>query len=294
MTDITGEPPLPRENELGTFLRIRREAITPAEAGLPAGPRRRTPGLRRSELAALAGISVEYLVRLEQGRDRNPSAQVLGALADALRLQIPERGHLREIVATMGGGDALCPSSVPPPSRTVRPTVQMVLDRLEPTPAVLLNRVNEIVAVTGGFRQLAEPLGILDGDPPNLLRYVFTDPRAADAFPDWTAVTDRLLADFSVWLVRNDPYIGRLTAELTVLAGSRFTQRQQAVSGPAKRTGVERWHHPEAGELRLAYETLELSQSDDQRLVVQLPADEHTAAALDRLAGRRPGGLRAI
>lgn len=282
------------ENELGTFLRTQREAITPAEVGLPTGSRRRTPGLRRSELAALAGISVEYLVRLEQGRDRNPSPQVLGALADALRLQMPERAHLQAIVKTVGGGSTLCPATAPPPGRTVRPTVQMLLDSLEPTPAVLLNRLNEIVAFTSGFQSVAEPLGILDGEQPNLLSYVFTDPRSEQAFPDWAAVADRLLADLSIWMVRNDPHINHLVGELTVLAGGRFSTRQQAVSGPAKRTGVERWHHPEVGELRLAYEILELPNSDDQRLMVQLPADQHTAAALDRLAGRRPGGLRAI
>ncbi|MBI0384744.1 helix-turn-helix transcriptional regulator, partial [Streptomyces albiflaviniger] len=85
------------DNELGLFLRSRREAVAPADVGLPTGPRRRTPGLRRAELATLAGVSVEYVTRLEQGRDRRPSAPVLSALADALRLTASERVHLHRL-----------------------------------------------------------------------------------------------------------------------------------------------------------------------------------------------------
>ncbi|CAN5779939.1 hypothetical protein BH23ACT8_BH23ACT8_07940 [soil metagenome] len=115
------------DNELGAFLRTRREAITPAEVGLPKSARRRTPGLRRAELATLAGVSVEYLTRLEQGRDRHPSAQVLVALADALRLS-PDEGILPRRAAKAAAGD-ICPGAEPP-ARSVRPTVRALLDRL--------------------------------------------------------------------------------------------------------------------------------------------------------------------
>jgi len=116
------------DNELGMFLRARREAMTPAEAGLPAGSRRRTPGLRRAEVATLAGVSVEYLTRLEQGRDRRPSVQVLSALAETLRLTASERTYAYQLAKAAGTsfnckGDAA-------PGRTVRPTVQALLDRL--------------------------------------------------------------------------------------------------------------------------------------------------------------------
>src|SRR5690349_903696 len=92
------------DNELGLFLRVHREAVTPADAGLPTGPRRRAPGLRRSEVAALAGVSVEYVTRLEQGRDRRPSPQVLSALADALRLTAGERAHLHRLTKAADPG----------------------------------------------------------------------------------------------------------------------------------------------------------------------------------------------
>ena len=101
------------ENELGAFLRARREAVTPTEVGLPSGPRRRTPGLRRSEVATLAGISVEYLTRLEQGRDRNPSPSVLGSLADTLRLTVEERVHLRRLEKASNGADNVSGGQAP-------------------------------------------------------------------------------------------------------------------------------------------------------------------------------------
>lgn len=181
------------DNELAAFLRGRREAITPAEVGLPTGPRRRAPGLRRAELATLAGISVEYLTRLEQGRDRNPSPQVLGALADALRLRVPDRILLRRLAKESGDDKALC-SAANPPVRTVRPTVRALLDRLEPTPAVLLNWLGDIVAYTSGYERFARPLGLLDGDPPNVMRYLFTDARARAVYPGWERLADEQVA----------------------------------------------------------------------------------------------------
>ena len=135
------------------YLRIRREAVNPAEVGFPAGTRRRTPGLCRADLATLAGISVDYLVRLEQGRDRHPSPQVLAALAGALRFSSDERLHLRLLAkATSGDGQLLCPAAADPLARSVRPTVQALLDRLEPTPAFLANRLSEVLALTTGLR----------------------------------------------------------------------------------------------------------------------------------------------
>src|SRR6476646_2572466 len=116
------------DNELGLFLRVRREAVVPADVGLPSGPRRRTSGLRRSEVAALADVSVEYVTRLEQGRDRRPSPQVLGALADALRLTASERAHLYRLTKAADPGFN-CRGAITP-ARTVRPTVSALLDRL--------------------------------------------------------------------------------------------------------------------------------------------------------------------
>ncbi|HEV2778342.1 MAG TPA: helix-turn-helix transcriptional regulator [Actinophytocola sp.] len=276
------------DNELGAYLRDRREAVTPADLGLPVGARRRTPGLRRSELATLAGISVEYLTRLEQGRDRHPSAQVLGALADALRLSADERMHLR-LLAKAGTGH-ICPASAP--ARSVRPTVLAMLERLEPTPAIVLNRLADVLAHTTGYALLAGPVGVLDGERPNLARFLFTDARARTAFPDWERVATDEAANLRIESYRDDPAVAELTELLTVIAGAAFTERLAAATGLPRRSGVERWQHPEAGPLRLAYETLDLA--DEQRMIVYLPADDATSTALATLTGRRPGALRAV
>jgi transcriptional regulator with XRE-family HTH domain len=281
------------DNELGTFLRTRREAITPAEVGLPAGPRRRTPGLRRAELATLAGVSVEYLTRLEQGRDRNPSAQVLGALADALDLSLRDRVLLRRLTKEADGGDPLLCAAAPPLSRTVRPTLRAVLDRLEPAPAMVLNWIGDVIAHTAGYARLVGPIGLLEDENPNLLRYLFTDARARTAYPDWDRVADDLVARLRHEAPLRDPYVAELADELTVTAGAEFAQRFADLTVSPRQVGSQRIEHPEAGQLRLLHETLALVD-DGQRVVVHLPADDATAVALDHLSGRRPGALRAV
>jgi transcriptional regulator with XRE-family HTH domain len=279
------------DNELGAFLRARRDALTPALVGVPAGPRRRAAGLRRSEVAALAGVSVEYLTRLEQGRDRHPSAAVLGALADALRLVPSERVHLHRL--SKGAEPGFSCTGDTGPGRVVRPTVRALLDGLEPAAAVLVNRVTEVLAHTGGYRRLMGPLGVLDGPRPTLARYVFTDDRAPAAFSDWEHVADQQVARLKQGPFRADRHLAGLADELALAAGAAFTRRVDSVPGLPAGTGVLRVRHPQAGLLRLAYETLELPADDDQRLVVHLPADPATAAALDRLVPR-PDGLRVV
>lgn len=281
------------DNELGLFLRSRREAVTPAEAGLPTSARRRTPGLRRSELATLAGISVEYLTRLEQGRDRNPSAQVLGALADALNLSLADRMLLRRLTKEADGGDPLVCAAAPTLSRTPRPTVRAVLDHLEPAPAVVVNWIGDVLAHTAGYERLVGPIGLLDDERPNLLRYVFTDERARSAYRDWDRVADDLVAQLRHDVPLRDPYVAELADELTVTAGADFADRFADLAAAPRRTGSQHLEHPEAGSLRLLHETLALPD-EGQRVVIHLPADDATAAALDRLNGRRPGALRAV
>ncbi|RNL85820.1 helix-turn-helix domain-containing protein [Halostreptopolyspora alba] len=278
------------DSELGAFLRTRRESITPAEVGLPSGPRRRTPGLRRSELAMLAGVSVEYLTRLEQGRDRNPSPEVLAALAGALHLSHDEHVLLHRSAKLAGG--ALCPTSEPP-ADSVRPTVRMLLDHLEPTPALLRNRVSDVIAYTSGFERLARPFGLLDAQPPNLLRFVFTDARARTVFPDWERVADEHAAMLRAETHCGDFHSTGFVEEVAVTAGATLAERLRRPPEPPSRTGVQRVAHPEVGVMRLAYETLDLADAE-QRLVVFLAADEGTSATLDRLTGRRPGALHAV
>jgi transcriptional regulator with XRE-family HTH domain len=283
------------DNVFGAFLRARREAITPADVGLPAGSRRRTPGLRRSELATLAGISVEYLTRLEQGRDRHPSTEVISALIEALQLSEEDRAQLRLILG-LGHAKppALCPRVVTPPVHTVRTGVRAILDRLDPSPALVVNRLGDVLAHTTGYQRLAGPVGVLDAESPNLLRYLFTDCRARDAYPEWARLADAQINYFKLGYHSEESHSTRLVQELTDAAGDEFTRRFKALPAVHERTGVERWVHPEVGELRLEFEILELPDADAQCLIIYLPADEAAASALDRLNGRHPGALRAV
>ncbi|MFE9784997.1 helix-turn-helix domain-containing protein [Nocardia salmonicida] len=281
------------DNELGLFLRSRREAVTPAHVGLPAGPRRRTPGLRRAELATIAGVSVEYIIRLEQGRDRHPSPSVLSAIANALHLAPSERIHLYRLTKSVDAGFSCMGTTRP--ARTVRPTVRAILDHLEPAAAVVVNRLSDVLAYTEGYHRLMAPTGVLD-DPStaNLAHFTFGDSRAHDFYPDWDHVADLQVATLKQGPFRNDPATAALADELEIVAGEEFTRRVTTVPSLPAATGTTRVEHAEAGPLRLVYETLDLPADDDQRLFIYLPADEATATALDKIAGRRPGALRAV
>lgn len=253
------------DNALGMFLRARREAVPPAAVGLPADGRRRTPGLRRAELAALSGVSVEYLIRLERGRDRRPSPQVLGALAEALRLTDDEHVHLIRLVKAVDGGAC----SVRPPTPP-RAGVRALLDRLEPDAALVVDRVGTVLACTEGFRKLAGPLGLPDDG--SMARFVLADPRARAAFPDWDAVADEWAVRVRAAADLGDPQAAGLATELALTPGAGFGARYAAATRVPRWSGTERWAHPDRGELRLRYEALEIPGTEEHRLLVYLPA----------------------
>lgn len=276
------------DGELGAFLRSRREALRPEQVGLPAGPRRRTPGLRRAEVATLAQVSVEYLTRLEQGRDSRPSPEILAALADALRLDHADRRHLQQL-ASVEHHRQLCAGRRPSVSRTVRPQVRGLLDALRDRPAYLLNRVSDVLAWNDAFERLTRPLGLLDGDRPNLLWFVFADERAREHFPDWAELADQQVAELHR-LRQGDPATDAFAERLGRTVGTPFTSRWQRRPVATRSSAVRRLRHPQVGPLSLAYETLELAD-DQQRLVVHLPADPATAAALTRLLAPHPRAL---
>ena len=173
-----------RRRELGAFLRARRERTVPSDVGLPGSARRRTPGLRREELAALAGISTTWYTFLEQGRDVRPSSQVLSAIADALHLEAPERAHLVTIAAEDG----------PPVEEFefIAPEVAGMPDLVDPNPAYVTGSSYDLLAWNGAAADLFR--GAADGPGPNLARWIFTDPTARDVLPDWPEVAQGLLA----------------------------------------------------------------------------------------------------
>ncbi|MGW2370924.1 MULTISPECIES: helix-turn-helix domain-containing protein [Kitasatospora] len=273
---------------LGDFIRAKRDSIQPETFGLPDSGRRRSPGLRRTDLAVRAGISVEYLTRLEQGRDRNPSTAVVNALADALSLDPAERTHLRYLAKITGGA---CPNHVrpAPPTREVRPTVRETLRLLEPGIAAVTNRLGDVLAHTPGYAAVLGAAGLLDHPAPNLTRYVFTDPRARTLFPDWDDVADEQA--FDLWLGPSAENSEWLSTELAPVAGPEFTRRLGNQLVP--RRGPLRLHHPTGPELRLHRETLEFP-ADAQQLLVLLPADPETATHLAQLTSPAAPRLRAI
>jgi transcriptional regulator with XRE-family HTH domain len=265
--------------DLGVFLRARREALHPADVGVVDHGWRRTPGLRREEVAALAGVSVDYLIRLEQGRDVNPSAAVLAALAAALRLGDRERAHLAKLAA-LARSRELCPESAPI-ADDVAPGVRHLLDELA-TPAFVVGPISDVVAWNEPWARVVGALGLLDDAPPNLARYAFTHPRARAVFIDWPAAADDQVAG----LRAAKPRWGSDTAFTTLLddlvALDEFAARWSTHPVSEKQRGTKRLEHPEVGALAIAYEVLLLAD-DDQRLVVWRSDDDATSARLATL-----------
>jgi transcriptional regulator with XRE-family HTH domain len=248
--------------ELGVALRTWRERLRPADVGLPAGVRRRTPGLRREEVAGLAGMSVDYLTRVEQGRGPRPSEAVLGGLARALRLSDAERDHLFDLAG----------AAAPAPGRirsTVRPSVQLLMDRFTDLPVVLLDAKCDVLA----WNPLAAALlGDLSAVPPaqrNVAWQAFLGTSRVTVGPDERERLDRAItSDLRRSAARYpaDPGLARLIAELR--AGSDRFERLWTLRELDERHGDhKKIHHPELGLLELDCNVLHV-QGDDQTLLV--------------------------
>ncbi|HEX5087365.1 MAG TPA: helix-turn-helix transcriptional regulator [Nocardioides sp.] len=276
---------------LGDFVRAKRDSIQPEEVGLPSTARRRAPGLRRTDVAERTGISVEYLTRIEQGRDRNPSQAVLNALGQGLGLDPAERRHL-SYLAKITGGACAGPHEAAPPRRDIRPTLQATLTLLEPGVAMVTNRLGDVLAHTSGFVAVMGRSGLLDVEHPNLTRYVFTDPRARTTFTDWDRVADEQA--FGLWLAPTVAQSEWLRAELAPIAGPEFTRRLDQHLPPS--TAQLRTRHPAVdADLRWDREVFETTDPETQQLVVHHPADDATAQALIRLRSLgQASTLRAI
>jgi transcriptional regulator with XRE-family HTH domain len=236
--------------ELGDFLRTRRARLQPHDVGLPDYGRRRVPGLRREELAQLAGVSVDYYVRLEQGRDIHPSDPVLDAIAQALRLDDDERAHLIALVRPRRRARRR-------PSERVRPGVQRLLDQMGDVPAVVVGRRLDVLA--------SNPLGAaLTGlREPNLMRHVFLDESARGLYPEWEQVAAQTVAflRLSAGQDPDDAQLVELVGELS-LRSDAFRRLWAKHDVKSKCFGVKRFAHPQVGPLELDYETLALPDTD--------------------------------
>ncbi|GIH02306.1 transcriptional regulator [Rhizocola hellebori] len=257
-----------RRNEIGDFLTSRRAKITPGQAGLPqyGTGHRRVPGLRREEVALLAGMSVDYYTRLERGNAGGVSDGVLEALARALQLDEAEREHLFDLIRAVNAGTATR-ARRRPAKQQVRPGVQRILDAMITAPAYVRNGHLDILAANHLGRAVFSPLFAHPGRTPNIARFIFLDPAAPDFYLDW----EQLTAD-TVALLRGeagrDPYDRALTDLIGELStrSDRFRTSWAAHNVRLHRTGVKRLHHPEVGDLTLTYESMELTADAGLRL----------------------------
>jgi transcriptional regulator with XRE-family HTH domain len=246
-------------NLIGEYLRARRELIRPEDVGLRDTSHRRVPGLRRDELAMLAGISTEYYTRLEQGRDRRPSPQVLDAIARALGLDEDATAHLH----TLGAPET--PRRRPRPER-VRPGMQPLLDAWHHTPAYVQGPFQDVLATN----RLAIALSPIFTPGTNILRAVLLDPAVQEFTPGWQNRVGSLVAALRVMAGPDvdDPRLTDLVGELSVKSDlfRRLWSRHDAKPHPGD--GLHRLRHPIVGDLDLYYEKFAVTGTDGQLLVV--------------------------
>ncbi|WP_327292128.1 helix-turn-helix transcriptional regulator [Streptomyces sp. NBC_01198] len=271
--------------ELADFLRRSRDRLAPADVGLGGGARRRTPGLRREEVAQLAGMSVDYYTRLEQARGPHPSRQMLGALARALRLTTDERDHLFHLAGEE------------PPRETgssgyVRPGLLLILDRLHDTPAQVVSDIGDILVQNAMASAL---LGDVSTRPPgmrNVVRRAFTEPSGMDIFPpeDHETLARSHVAHLRAVLAArpDDPRAAGLVAEMRA-ASELFARLWAEHEVAVRRSDTKRIRHPIVGEMELDCEVL-LSSGHGQRLIVYTARPG--TAAYERLQLLRVVGMQ--
>ncbi|BAC68365.1 XRE family transcriptional regulator [Streptomyces avermitilis] len=267
-----------QRDQLADFLRHRREAISPGEVGIADGPRRRTAGLRREEVATLAGMSVDYVVRLEQGRSSQPSTQLLGALARALRLSDDERDHLFHLAGHR-----------PPPAdgvaRLARAGMMRMLDLLGDTPALVLSDLGEVLAQNRAAVLLTGDLTGFLGDRRYVVYRYFTDPAARAVHPpeEREYHARQLVADLRAVAGRRsgDPTVAGLVDRLqTASADFRRLWAEHEVA--VRRADRKTFQHPRVGHLVMDCETL-VTPDQGQQLLVLTPADAEARERLELL-----------
>jgi transcriptional regulator with XRE-family HTH domain len=284
--------------EIRQFLITRRAKITPERAGLRFyGSNRRVPGLRREEVALLAGISIEYYTRLERGNATGVSPEVLDAIARALQLDDVERAHLTDLVKT---ANVTRPSRRRAARQQVRPSVQQVLDSMTGAAAFVRNGRLDVLAANRLGYALYSPVFASSARPVNLARFVFLDPRSAEFYADWDGIAAAAVGSLRAEAGR-DPYDRALTDLVGELStrSQEFRGRWAAHDVEYYRSGVQPFRHPIAGDLILDYDALELA-ADPGLTIVAYTAKPGSPArqALDVLTtwaaapGDMPAGQR--
>ncbi|MBO8194955.1 helix-turn-helix domain-containing protein [Streptomyces oryzae] len=267
-----------RSNELADFLRTRRARVTPDQAGLPDdGRARRVPGLRRDEVARLAGVSTEYYTRIEQGRAQNPSPEVLEALAGTLRLDPSEREHLTDLLARP------TPARRAPASpQRVRPGLHLMLQTLDHVPAFILGRRTDVLASNRLAREVLTDFDALPAPRRNLARYYLLDPDARERVGDWEQIAAETVAILRLEAGRSpqDRQLADLVGELT-LKSPEFSTWWNDHRVLRRTHGAKHYHHPLVGDLHFSYESFQVPGDRDQTLCVyNVEPGSDTAQAL--------------
>jgi transcriptional regulator with XRE-family HTH domain len=270
-----------RRDEVRDFLVSRRAKVTPDQVGLPAGHNRRVPGLRRSEVAALAGLSVEYYAKIERGAIDSASEQVLDSIARALQLDDAEREHLTLLARTTDGAAAVRrrPKRSPLDSAT-RPSLQWALDAVTAGPAFVRNGRMDVLAANRLARAFYCDMYADPRRPPNIARFTFLDPARERFNPDWDSAADICVAILrtEAGLNPQDRLLHDLVGELSTRSDD-FRTRWGSHNVRHHGAGTKRFHHPVVGELVLAYEGLEMAAEPGLTLTIYTaepgsPSDE--------------------
>ncbi|MER6144965.1 helix-turn-helix transcriptional regulator [Streptomyces sparsogenes] len=262
--------------DLGAFLHSRRARVTPESVGLRPGARRRVPGLRREEVAQLAGISAEYYQRLEQGRSASPSSEVLDAIAHALRLDEVERIHLNSLAHPPRHQHGHRPMQV-------RPELLRMLDRMAQVAALVINDRFDVLASNALGARLFEPV-LTDPRPQgNLARHLFLSATAPDFYLDWDDIAAATAAQLRLALARHpaDSELVRLIDDLTTISRS-FQAHWSAGDVELRAAGAKNLNHPDVGTLALRYENFDLRGDPGQRIVAFSPVPDPLAEAAFR------------
>ena len=270
------------KTEIREFLTSRRARVTPDEVGLTSYGPRRVPGLRREEVAVLAGVSVPYYTRLERGSLSGVSESVLEALARALQLDEAERAHLFDLARA---AQPKSPARRRPRKERIRPSVQRMLDAITGAPAAVLNSRLDMLATNALARGLFSELYVDPVRPVNNARFVFLSPRAQSFYVDWGRAAEDTVAILRTAAGR-DPYdrdLSDLVGELSTRS-EEFRTRWAAHNVRIHRTGTKTFHHPVVGEVSLTYEMMDLSAESGLALVAYTAeAGSKSAEALDLL-----------
>jgi transcriptional regulator with XRE-family HTH domain len=274
-----------RRRELADFLRRRREAIRPEQVGLPVAGRRRTPGLRREEVAQVAGVGVTWYTWLEQARDIRVSENVLDALARALLLDSHERAHLFTLAGAPSAAAVL-------ESDTLDPAVALLLERFGTYPAAVVNARYDILAFNPSYAALMGDIAALPFDQRNVLWLLFTSDRMRRMCVDWEHATRRLVAQLRASYAdhMSEPAWRSLVKRLQD-ASPTFRQYWEEHNVAATVNAVKQFRHPEIGLLRFKSTNMWLTQRVGNRLLVYTPADAATESVYPLLAQVQPEAL---